>query len=56
MLTEYGKYTPDILDWEKYRNAKDYIDISNILFSKTNIDKPGHIIRERLPDIKPWFF
>lgn len=56
LLTEYGKYTPDILDWEKYRNAKDYIDISNILFSKTNIDKPGHIIRERLPDIKPWFF
>lgn len=44
------------LDWRTYIDSKNYIDFSDALLGKSNIDVPGNLIKELLPGIKPWFF
>lgn len=38
-----------------YIECKKYIDFCNVLFGNSLVEKPGSLIREMLPGIKPWF-
>ena len=44
-----------ILKCKDYLESKKYIDFYNALLGTSLIEKPGSLIREMLPGIKPWF-
>lgn len=44
-----------ILKCKDYIESKKYIDFYNVLLGTSLIEKPGSLIREMLPGIKPWF-
>lgn len=47
---------PATLDWKTYHEASKYINFTDALLGNTDLNMPGHIVKEFLPGIKTWFF